>query len=79
MTTLGEYMHWLRGTGGSCRTGIGPDPDIGMVPVTKLTAPNGLYVIHPGDNQYEVLSTFTIERYDRRLKVLSPFRSVPRG
>ena len=79
MTTLGEYMHWLKSEGGQCRTGIGVDHDIGMVPVTKLISPEGKWVIHPGNDQSEHLSKFTIEYFDRRLGVLSPFKSVPRA
>lgn len=79
MATLGQYMYWLRSIGGECRSGIAADPVRGMVPVTKMIAPTGRHVIHPGNDQSEVLSTHVIERYDRRLEVVSPFPSVPRS
>lgn len=79
MATLGEYMYWLKNDGGECRPGIAADEQIGMVPVTKLVAKNGKYVIHPGNDQSEVLSSFTIEYFDRRLEVISPFHSVKRS
>lgn len=79
MATLGEYMGWLRGQGGECRAGIAADPTRGMVPVTKLISPDGRYVIHPGSDQFEVLSRYTIEYFDRRLQMASPFVSVPRA
>jgi hypothetical protein len=72
-------MYWLRSQGGECRTGIGADSSRGMVPVTKLISPDGLYVIHPGNNQSEVLSRFTIEYFDRRLQMISPFASTLRA
>lgn len=79
MATLGEYMGWLRSQGGESKTGITADPNRGMVPVTKLVSPDGRYVIHPGNDQFEVLSRYTIEYFDRRLRVLSPFSSVARA
>ena len=79
MATLGDYMAWIRGIGGKCQTGIASDPTIGMVPVTKIVAPGGRHVIHAGNNQSERLSLYTIEMFDRRLQVISPFRSVPRA
>lgn len=79
MATLGEYMHWLRGQGGECRSGIGADPERGMVPVTKLIGPNKRWVIHAGGDQGEILTGSIVEFYDRRLQMLSPFRSVPRA
>lgn len=72
-------MHWLKGVGGHCKNGIGADEEIGMVPVVKLVAPSGKYVIHGGDEQNESLSLLTIEYFDRRLGLLSPFKSVPRA
>jgi hypothetical protein len=80
MAALGHYITWLRSQGGQCRSGIGADPEIGMVPVTKLISPDGTrHVIHPSGDQAEELSTYTIEYFDRRLGVLSPFRGVPRA
>lgn len=79
VATLGEYMAWLRKIDGNCKSGIGADPVIGMVPITKLIAPNGKHVIFPSADQSEELSTYMIEQLDRRLGVLSPFRSVQRG
>ena len=75
MTTLAEYMHWLTGVGGQCRRGIGADEKIGMVPIIKLIAPDGAYVIHGGNNEFEVLSPLIISYFDRRLGLESPFRS----
>lgn len=79
MATLGEYMHWLRDQGGECRSGIGADPERGMVPVVKMIAPNGRWVVHPGGDQGEVLAASIVDFYDRRLQMLSPFQSVPRA
>ena len=79
MATLCEYMHWLRGQGGECRSGIGADPDRGMVPVIKLIAPSGRSVVHPGGDQGEILTPSIVDFYDRRLQMLSPFRSIPRA
>lgn len=80
MATLGDYMRWLRDQGGKCKNGIQADDVIGMVPVIKLVSPDGeKWVIHVGDDQNELLSTLTIDYFDRRLGVLSPFRSVPRA
>lgn len=79
MATLGEYMAWLRSVNGTCRTGIAADHNRGMVPVTKLIGPEGQHVIYPSGDQSEVLSRFTIEYFDRRLRVLSPFASVIRA
>ena len=79
MTTLADYMHWLESVGGRCQNGIQADDIIGMVPVIKLIAPNGKHVLHDGDDQSEVLSPLTIDYFDRRLQVLSPFRTVPRA
>ena len=74
MTTLAEYMHWLRGQGGHCKNGIGADENRGMVPVIKLVSPDGNnYVIHGGDNQREILSSHILDYFDRRLGVKSPF------
>jgi len=78
-TTLGEYMVWIRDNGGSCQNGMRADPEIGMVPVIKLIAHNGRHVIHPDSDQDEILSPLLIENYDRRLQVISPFRSVKRS
>lgn len=74
-TTLGQYMRWLTEQGGRCSTGIGPDPDIGMVPVTRLRAANGRSVIHYGNDPSEVLAPAMIAYFDRRLGVMSPFRT----
>lgn len=49
-----------------------------MVPVTKLVSKDG-YVVYPGNDQSEELSPYMIEYFDRRLRVISPFRSVPRA
>lgn len=73
--TLGQYMRWLAENGGRCSTGVGADPEIGMVPVTRLMAANGRSVIHHGNDQYEVLAPSVVAYFDRRLGVLSPFRS----
>jgi hypothetical protein len=73
-------MRWLRDQGGRCQNGIQADESIGMVPVIKLVSPDGSkYVIHPDDNQAEQLSTLMVDYFDRRLGVLSPFRSIPRA
>lgn len=77
MTTLAQYMHWLRSIGGNCKSGIGADEKIGMVPVVRLVAPDGKHVTHGGGNQYEILSTITIRYFDRRLGVESPFYQKP--
>lgn len=76
MATLGDYMRWLKSEGGQCRSGIAADHMVGMVPVTKLIAANGRHVVHPGNDQGEVLSPLTIAYFDRRLQVASPFPSV---
>lgn len=78
MATLTEYMHWLKSVGGHCKSGIGADENIGMVPVVKLVGPDGRSVIHGGSNQNEKLSALTIDYFDRRLGVQSPFRSPPK-
>jgi len=72
--TLGQYMVWIRSEGGTCSSGIGGDDAIGMVPVIKITAYNGRYVVHPSADQNEILSPSVLESYDRRLRVLSPFK-----
>lgn len=72
-------MHWLKSIGGHCKSGLGADEDIGMVPVIKLVAPNGKHVIVGGDGQTERLSPLMIDYLDRRLQVISPFKSVPRA
>jgi hypothetical protein len=72
-------MRWLHSQGGECKTGIGADPVIGMVPVTKLVGPDGRFVVWPGNDQYEILASYTIEYLDTRLGVLSPFASVKRS
>jgi len=72
-------MRWIKSIGGECRTGIGADHTRGMVPVTKLIAPNGRHVIYPGNDQNEVLARHIIERFDNRLLVVSPFPSVERS
>lgn len=74
-TSLGRYMRWLTDQGGRCSTGIGLDPDIGMVPVTRLEAANGRSVIHYGTDESEVLAPAMIAYFDRRLGGVSPFRS----
>lgn len=79
MATLGEYMMWLRDQGGHCKSGIGADHEIGMVPITKLVSPTGKYVIHAGNDQTEVLSRFMIDYFDRRMEMISPFKSVQRS
>lgn len=78
-TTLGQYMYWLSQIGGRCNNGIKADPSIGMVPVIKLVGPSGRHVIHSGDDQTEILSPSLIDYLDRRLEVVSPFKSVPRA
>lgn len=77
MATLGQYMTWLRSEGGHSKSGIAADEAIGMVPVTKLVSANGAYVIHPGNDQNEALSPLIIAHFDRRIKMLSPFRATP--
>ena len=77
MATLVEYMHWLRSIGGNCKSGIGADEKIGMVPVIRLVGPDGRALTHGGGNQYEVLSILTIRYFDRRLGVISPFNVTP--
>jgi hypothetical protein len=72
-------MHWLRKQGGHCKSGIAADEIIGMVPVTKLISPVGKHVIHHGGDQSEELSALMIDYYDRRLQMISPFRSLPLG
>jgi hypothetical protein len=80
VTTLGAYIDWLRSIGGRSSTGIAADPIVGMVPVTKLVSPTGVRrVIHPGGDRDERLSAAIIEQLDRRLEVLSPFRSTERS
>jgi hypothetical protein len=79
MATLGDYKRWLESIGGRWQHGIAADEVIGMVPVLKLVAPGGRYVIHGDTDENEVLSSLTIEYFDRRLLVLSPFRSTPRA
>jgi len=80
MTTIGEYMIWLRDAGGTCQSGHAADPDIGYVPVIKMISPNGeKHVIHKGNDQSEELDILTIEYFDRRLSMISPFRSFPRA
>jgi hypothetical protein len=75
MTTLAEYMRWLRSQGGNCKNGIGPDEKRGMVPVIKMVSPDGQkHVIHGGDNQGEYLSPQTLNFLDRRLGLTSPFK-----
>ncbi len=78
-TTVGDYMAWIKSTGGRCRTGVGQDDAIGMVPVTKIIAVSGRHVIFPGADPDEVLSPSTIENFDRRLMVISPFRGIQRS
>lgn len=78
-TTLGAYMAWIARNGGHCQSGLGVDDAIGMVPVIKIVAASGRHVVHPSANQAEVLSPSIVEYYDRRLCVLSPFRSTERG
>lgn len=73
--TLGQYMRWLAENGGRCSTGVGADPEIGMVSVTRLVAANGRSVIHYGTDQSEPLSPSLVAYFDRRLNVMSPFRS----
>ncbi|MBA5779544.1 hypothetical protein H2509_20630 [Stappia sp. F7233] len=77
--TLGQYMAWVRDSGGYCTNGIQADHEIGMVPVIKLVADSGRYVIHPSDNQSEILEPSLIEYYDRRLGLVSPFKTTPRA
>jgi len=72
-------MRWLRSIGGQCKTGIQADEVRGMVPVTKLVAPNGRHVIYSGNDQNEELSSYIVERFDSRLQVASPFPSVKRS
>lgn len=72
-------MRWLRSIGGECRTGIRADEQIGMVPVTKLIAPSGKFLVWSGNDQFEELSTYAVEFFDRRLEVASPFSSVKRS
>lgn len=80
MATLGDYMRWLKDQGGHCQHGIQADNEIGMVPVIKLVSPDGSkWVIHAGNDQNEELSAFTIDRFDRRLGIVSPFKSIPRA
>lgn len=74
MATLGQYMHWLREQGGSCKTGIGADDIRGMVPVIKLTGPDGKRsIVWGSDNQAEELSDLMVIHLDGRLGIKSPF------
>lgn len=72
-------MVWIAQTGGHCQNGIGVDDEIGMVPVIKIVAANGRWVIHPSNDQSEILAPSVVENYDRRLQVVSPFKTTPRG
>ncbi len=73
MATLGDYMRWVESEGGHCRTGITIDPDIGMVPMVKMTMPSGRSVVFAGGDQMEPLSPSVIANFDRRLGRISPF------
>lgn len=79
MATLGQYIAWLKSTGGTSKTGMGADPDIGMVPVTKLIAESGRHVIYPGADGEEELSPYMVDYLDRRLGVMSPFKGSTRS
>lgn len=72
-TTLGQYMCWLRDQGGECRTGVGLDPEIGMIPRVRLQAPNGRVAFIAGVDQHDELAPAVIGSLDRRLGILSPF------
>lgn len=79
MTSLGDYLHWLRSIGGDWRQGIAAG-DAGMEPVIKLISPDrSRHVIHSGNDQAEPLSVYLIDYFDRRLQVASPFKSLPRA
>ncbi len=67
-------MRWLQSVGGESKTGIALDNEIGMVPKVKLVAPGGGSVVIVNMDQNEIASPLLIENWDRRLRLLSPFR-----
>jgi hypothetical protein len=68
--TLAEYIEWARTQG--CTTFSGVDTRQ-SIPVTKITAPSGKWVIEAGTLQTDRLTPTTIGRLDRRLGLVSPW------
>ena len=75
--TLARYIAWARTEGCEAQSGLIQDPDGGMVEYTKITAPNGKWVIEVGTTANERLAPTTVGRLDRRLGLKSPFASMP--
>lgn len=76
--TVCHYMHWLQENGGHCKTGIGIDEAIGMVPKIRMIAANGKAVNYVGDQKDE-LTPSMVAYFDRRLGVISPFSAGGRN
>lgn len=76
MTSLGDYISWLKDQKGTFHESSGPDPEIGRAPVIKLISPDGQNsVLHYWSDRTELLTPSLIDHFDRRLQVKSPFRS----
>ena len=73
-TSLGSYLMWAQSVGCTCENGYG-----GMHGSVfwKITAPSGKHLVIVGVQQNERLTSYSINYYDRRLGLQSPFERAP--
>lgn len=69
-TSLGAYLAWARAAGCECQTGYS---NITGLVFWKITAPSGAHVYIVDVQQNERLTSSTLNYYDRRLGLTSPF------
>lgn len=74
--TFEDYCVWARSQGCETKDGIEYTDDDGVVSVTVISAPNGLWVVEIGTLKSDFLVPTTIARLDRRLGLESPFFSI---
>lgn len=73
-TSLGAYLAWAKGAGCDCQTGYG---GLHGLVFWKITAPNGRHVYIVDMQQDERLTSSTLNYFDRRLGMKSPFDRAP--
>jgi hypothetical protein len=72
--TFDEYIDWAQRQGCTIEAGIDSAESI---PLVKITAPNGRWVVEAGMKRFDRLSPATVGRLDRRLGLSSPWVGGP--
>ena len=72
--TFARYLEWAREQG--CTVEIGVDTE-DSIPLVKIIAPSGSWVVEAGTSLDDRLVPTTIGRLDRRLGLTSPWFGAP--